>query len=80
MRARRGNDAEQPGPLQIDTAALGTDAAKKFQAPGNADVFDQKLGERDLTLGRREGSLPHGDGKAAVAVDGTQVEENIDGQ
>ena len=53
---------------------------RNFTLAGNADALDQKLGERDLALGCGEGSLPHGDGKTAVAVDGTQVEENIDGQ
>ena len=43
-------------------------------------AFDQKLGERDLALGRSEGGLPHRDGKTAVAVDGAQVEKDVDGQ
>ena len=52
---------------------------KNFRLEG-VDVLDQELGERGLALGRIEGSLPHGDGEAAVAVDGPQVEENIDRQ
>ena len=32
MRARRGDDAEQPGRLEVDAAAFGADAAEKFQA------------------------------------------------
>ena len=43
---------------------------KNFRLAGNADALDQKLGEATWPFGRREGRLPHGDGKAAITVDG----------
>src|SRR6266540_1139121 len=78
--ARRGDEAEEPGRFKIDAATLGTDATEKFQGGWNRDALDQEFGERDLTLGGCESSLPHGDGKIRIAVDSVQIEENIDGQ
>ena len=78
--ARRRDETEQPGGLEVDAAVLRADAAEQSETAGHPDAVDEQLGERSLSVRRGISGLSYGQGQTAIAVHGAQVEKDVDGQ